>query len=455
MTIPSTEAAPSHAETGAVMPLTIRSSCTPAHSLSDSAALPRHFKAVRACTEALCKPLATEDYVIQSMPEASPAKWHLAHTTWFFETFVLAAHQDCPPFHPQFRVLFNSYYEAVGPRWPRPERGVLSRPTLAEVYRYRAFVDQHMDELLTTPADLPGEVIDKVVLGLNHEQQHQELILTDIKHALSCNPLLPAYQEQALPMAASNGKAPKPSATEWIAFAEGVHAIGHDGGSFAFDNESPRHRVLLSAFCLARGLVTNRQYLAFIDDGGYERPALWLADGWAVRQAQGWTAPLYWQKQDSARRVYTLAGLLPLDPDEPVCHVSYYEADAFARWAGARLPTEAEWERAAEEQPLAGHFLESGHFQPSAQLAGDDRGPLRQMFGDVWQWTASPYVGYPGYQPVAGALGEYNGKFMCNQLTLRGASCVTPRSHARRTYRNFFPPQARWQFSGIRLAADA
>jgi ergothioneine biosynthesis protein EgtB len=437
------------------MPLTIRSSRVPPLGPADRASLLDRFEEIRGCTESLCKPLATEDYVIQSMPDASPAKWHLAHTSWFFETFVLAAHlPGYRPFHPQFRALFNSYYEAVGPRWPRPERGVLSRPTVAEVYRYRAYVDRWMTELLATPGELPSEVFDGILLGLNHEQQHQELILTDLKHALSCNPLLPTYRESAPPAVGNQGnrKRNEAPAAQWSDFSEGVHWIGHESSTFAFDNEAPRHRVFLDAFCLAHCLVTNREYLSFVDDGGYERPAFWLADGWSVRQAQQWTAPLYWQKVGDAWQTYTLAGLLPLEPEEPVCHVSFYEADAFARWAGARLPTEAEWERAAQEQPLAGHFLESGRLQPSAQPAGDDRGPLRQMFGDVWQWTASPYCGYPGYQPVEGALGEYNGKFMCNQQTLRGASCVTPRSHARRTYRNFFPPQARWQFSGIRLA---
>jgi ergothioneine biosynthesis protein EgtB len=351
-------------------------------------------------------------------------------------------------FHPQFGFLFNSYYEAVGPRWPRPERGLLSRPTVAEVYRYRAHVDAHMAELLRTSAEALLTQLDAVVtLGLNHEQQHQELILTDLKNALARNPLRPEYR-QAVPSDA------EPPPADWIAFPEGVTWIGHEGSSFVFDNESPRHRVFLNGCRLASRLVTNEEFLAFMIDGGYRRPELWLSDGWATRQAQGWYAPLYWEDQGGEWVTMTLGGWRPVAAAEPVCHVSYYEADAFARWAGARLPTEAEWERAAATVPVTGHFLESEHFHPWPAPATDDRGPLAQLYGDVWQWTASPYVGYPGYEPALGALGEYNGKFMCNQLVLRGASCATPRSHARATYRNFFPPDARWQFSGIRLAQD-
>jgi ergothioneine biosynthesis protein EgtB len=407
------------------------------------------YRAIRGASEALCEPLATEDYVIQSTPECSPVKWHLAHTTWFFETFVLVPHlPEYRSFHPQFGFLFNSYYEAVGPRWPRPVRGLLSRPTVAEVYRYRAFVDEHLDRLFQPgqSAVLEGAAAT-VVLGLNHEQQHQELMVTDLKHAWSANPLHPVYRE-ALP---ENGRR---RAGEWHTFSEGVGWIGHDGKGFAFDNESPRHRTFLHSFQLASGLVTNGDYLAFVADGGYERPELWLSEGWATRQAKGWNAPLYWEEQDGEWSVVTLAGLRPLSLEGPVCHVSYYEADAFARWAGARLPTEAEWEVAARDFAVTGHFLEGGRFHPAASPAAADGGPLYQLYGDVWQWTASPYVGYPGYRPPSGALGEYNGKFMCNQFVLRGASCATPRTHARLTYRNFFPPDARWQFSGIRLAKD-
>jgi ergothioneine biosynthesis protein EgtB len=406
--------------------------------------LAARYRAVRRATEALCEPLEVEDYVIQSMPEASPAKWHLAHTSWFFETFVLAAHvPGYRPFHPQFAVLFNSYYNAVGPRWPRPVRGLLSRPTVAEVFRYRAAVDERMAALFHS-ADLRRRAADVVTLGLSHEQQHQELLLTDLKHALAANPLRPAYRAVSPPV----GPAPP---LAWIPFPAGVASIGHDGDGFAFDNESPRHRVFLEGFELATRPVINGEYLAFMADGGYERPELWLSDGWAARQAHGWAAPLYWERDGDDWVALTLGGPRPVGPDEPACHVSYYEADAFARWAGARLPTEAEWEASAAGLPVAGHFAEGGFCHPTAPAADDD-GPLWKLYGDVWQWTASAYAGYPGYAAPAGALGEYNGKFMCNQMVLRGASCATPRSHARLTYRNFFPPEARWQFTGLRLA---
>jgi len=405
------------------------------------------YRIVRGCTEQICEPLTTEDYVVQSMPDASPVKWHLAHTSWFFETFVLTPYlSGYRPFHPLFGVLFNSYYNAVGPRWPRPQRGLLSRPGVGEVFAYRRHVDQAMAKFfklaqMEKPSDAPA----RITLGLNHEQQHQELILTDVKHVLASNPLRPAYCS-APPMEGSQ------RLTQWRAFPAGLVTLGHEDDGFAFDNELPRHEVYLRAFQLASCLTTNADYLEFIRDGGYDRPGLWLSDGWAVRQAQSWTCPLYWERQNAEWYIMTLGGLRPLDPAEPVCHVSYYEADAYARWAEARLPTEAEWETAAG--PVTGHFLDGGRFHPSAAAAADDRGPLFQLYGDVWQWTASPYIGYPGYAPLTGALGEYNGKFMCNQMVLRGASCATPRSHARRTYRNFFPPDARWQFSGIRLARD-
>jgi ergothioneine biosynthesis protein EgtB len=415
----------------------------------DRDTLVAQFQSVRRQTEALCQPLETEDYVIQSMAEASPVKWHLAHTSWFFETFVLAAQLPAyRAFHPEFAVLFNSYYEAVGPRWPRPQRGMLSRPTVNEIYRYRAYVDEHVARWIrSAPGEILQGAVGTVVLGMNHEQQHQELILTDLKHAWSANPLHPIYRPAI-------AKAAAPPELTWQHLPAGVAEIGHAGPGFAFDNESPRHRVMLHGAQLAGRLVTNEEYLAFVADGGYDRPDHWLSDGWAARQANGWTAPLYWHKQDDAWSVVTLAGLRPLELHEPVCHVSGYEADALARWSGARLPTEAEWEAAAALLPVAGHFLEAEHFHPTATPAHDDHGPLHQLYGDVWQWTASPYVGYPGYRPLAGALGEYNGKFMCNQLVLRGASCATPRSHARATYRNFFPPDARWQFTGIRLARE-
>jgi ergothioneine biosynthesis protein EgtB len=417
----------------------------------DRAALDTAYRSVRSQTELLCEPLQPEDFVIQSMPDASPVKWHLAHTTWFFETFLLTPHQKgYEAFHPLYGELFNSYYEAVGPRWPRPQRGLLSRPTVAEVFRYRRFVDEAVSRFLrSAPDDAVERVAEVLRLGSNHEQQHQELIVTDLQHAWSANPLHPVYREPA----PEDSTPPPPAA--WVSFAGGVTEIGHDGSGFAFDNESPRHRAYLEDFRLADRLVTNAEYLQFMADGGYERPEWWLSEGWATRQARGWSAPLYWQQRDGAWFTTTLAGLQPLNPRAPVCHVSFYEADAFTRWAGARLPTEAEWETAAARQPVAGHFLEAGRLRPSVAPAADDCGPLFQLFGDVWQWTSSPYVGYPGYRPAAGALGEYNGKFMCNQLVLRGASCATPRGHARRTYRNFFPADARWQFTGIRVAQES
>jgi ergothioneine biosynthesis protein EgtB len=414
-----------------------------------NASLADLFRAVRRATETLCVPLAADDYMLQSMPDASPLKWHLAHTTWFFETFVLVPQlRDYQAFRPEFQFLFNSYYNAVGPRWPRPERGLLSRPTIEEVYRYRAYVDEQMGRLFGTLTEKQLSLLaPTVLLGVNHEQQHQELMVTDLKHAWAANPLHPVLREAVVEEA-------NPPPLRWLIFPGGLSWIGHEGEGFAFDNEAPRHRVFQHGFELASRLVTNAEYLAFIGDRGYERPELWLSDGWGACQAGGWTAPLYWQQAGAKWSMVTLAGVRPLEPDEPVCHISYYEADAFARWAGGRLPTEAEWETAAADAPLTGHFLESNRFHPTATAAPDDRGPLYKLYGDVWQWTASPYVGYPGYRPAAGALGEYNGKFMCNQLVLRGASCATPRSHAHPTYRNFFPPDARWQFAGLRLARN-
>jgi len=420
---------------------------TPRAEEPSSAALENLYRSVRGQTQVLCEPLETDDYMLQSMPEASPAKWHLAHTTWFFETFVLADYaRHYRPFDPRFSFLFNSYYEAVGERWPRPQRGLLSRPTVGEVFRYRAHIDEAVYELMAYPMD--PEAANRILLGLHHEQQHQELLVTDLKHAWSSNPIHPVYR----PYKPDDGAR---ALARWIGFGGGLVSIGHDGSAFAFDNEGPRHREFVDACEIASRLVTNAEYQEFIEDRGYERPELWLSDGWATLRAGRWDAPLYWQREEACSRWLnvTMAGLREVAPDEPVCHVSFFEADAYARWAGARLPTEAQWETAADAA-ITGNFLEGGRFHPAATIAADDRGPLHQVNGDVWQWTASPYVGYPGYNPPAGALGEYNGKFMCNQFVLRGASCVTPRSHARRTYRNFFPPEARWQFSGIRLARD-
>jgi ergothioneine biosynthesis protein EgtB len=408
---------------------------------------PPRYREIRRTTEALCAPLAVEDYVVQSMPDVSPTKWHLAHTSWFFETFVLTpALPGYRPYHPGYKVLFNSYYHGVGAMHPRPERGLLSRPTVAEVYAYRAHVDREMESLFTGHPDRARDLAFTVELGLHHEQQHQELLRTDIKHVFSRNPLHPAYRELPLPP-----RRPAPS-PEWIAFEEGIRSLGDDGPGFAFDNERPRHRVLVPGFRLATRPVTNREFLAFVEDGGYARPELWLSDGWATREAEGWTTPLHWVDGEGGRQEFTLGGLRELDLDAPVSHVSHYEADAYARWAGARLPTEAEWETAAAEAPMAGNFQDEGFLHPIPAPAGD--GAL-QLLGDVWEWTGSPYLPYPGFRPFAGGLGEYNGKFMSGQMVLRGGSCVTPRSHLRATYRNFFPPHSRWQFMGFRLAADA
>jgi ergothioneine biosynthesis protein EgtB len=409
------------------------------------------YAAVRGFTERLCEPLVVEDFVVQSMPDVSPTKWHLAHTSWFFETFVLKPHHPgYRELDPAYAFLFNSYYTQVGPRHCRPQRGYLSRPTVEQVFRYRRHVDEAMQGMLSGAApaamDLAGPLIE---VGLNHEQQHQELMLTDLKHVFSVNPLRPAYHERSRP----DDAAPA-GALEWIPFSGGLHEIGHPGEAFAFDNETPRHRVYLEPFALASRLVTNAEYLAFVEDGGYTRPELWLSMGWDEAQGNGWSEPFYWEASEDGWSTFTLEGLRPLDPAEPVTHLTYFEADAFARWAGERLPTEAEWEVAAATVPVRGNLAESGRFHP-APAPRTEGGTLEQMYGDVWEWTQSPYSPYPGYRPAAGALGEYNGKFMCNQFVLRGGSCATPETHIRPTYRNFFPPDAAWQFSGLRLARDA
>ena len=423
------------------------------------ATLAERFRAVRAQTEALCEPLQIEDFVVSSMPDVSPTKWHLAHTSWFFETFVLASHD--PSYvspDPRYAFLFNSYYVQAGERHCRARRGLVTRPTVEEVFAYRAYVDAHVCALIERIGDDAGHPAGPLIeLGLHHEQQHQELLLTDIKHVFWMNPMRPAYRERA---AASTADAPP---LRWSAVPEGVYRIGHESPGFAFDNEGPSHRVFVDAFRLATRLVTNGEYLDFVEDGGYRRPELWLSSAWAVVQERRWDAPLYWERTADDWTEFTLAGTRPLDPGEPVCHVSYYEADAFARWAGHRLPTEAEWEIAAAVAKArvgvgvgvgVGTFVESRRFHP-APVSGIDGDAPRQLYGDVWQWTRSPYVAYPGYVPAAGAIGEYNGKWMCDQWVLRGASCATPRSHARPTYRNFFPSDARWQFTGLRLAAQA
>jgi ergothioneine biosynthesis protein EgtB len=422
------------------------------HELAARTALPEaplaeRYAAIRTATEALSAPLSAEDCTIQSMADASPVKWHLAHTSWFFETFVLAPHRaGYALFDPAFRVLFNSYYNAVGDKHPRPQRGLLSRPSLESVRAYRRHVDRAMEELF--PSVKSAELADLIELGINHEQQHQELILTDLKHMLSCNPLRPVYAATLRSVTA-----PAPTARGWIEFEERLTEIGHEPPGFAFDNETPRHREFVPGFALAPHPVSNAEYLEFMRDGGYRRSELWLSEGWDWVSATAVTAPFYWERDGNTWKYFTLGGMLPLEPEAPVCHVSLYEADAYARWAGARLPTEGEWEVAARDLPIAGNFVEDGWLRPRRPT--DSPGALQQMFGDVWEWTQSAYAPYPGFRPAAGAVSEYNGKFMCNQYVLRGGSCATPRSHIRATYRNFFPAAARWQFTGIRLARDA
>lgn len=399
------------------------------------------YREVRDLTEALAEPLSAEDQTVQSMPDVSPTKWHRAHTTWFFETFLLVPHlKGYRPFDPAFGYLFNSYYEALGKRHPRPERGLITRPGVAEIGAYRAHVDTAMAHLLGT-ANLTPDRKDLILLGLHHEQQHQELLLMDIKHVLSRNPLQPGYR----PLATAAPKSPRP--VRWLNHPGGLVEVGHQNDGFAFDNEGPRHRVWLQPFALADRAVTNGEWQAFMDDGGYRRPELWLSDGWAAVQASGATAPLYWRCLDGSWAEFTLGGNEPLDPSRPVVHVSYYEADAFARWSAARLPTESEWEAVAASQPVEGRGLNLDRLRPETGPAGDFG-----FFGDVWEWTASAYLPYPGFRPAAGAVGEYNGKFMVGQHVLRGGSCATPAGHVRPTYRNFFPPGAQWAFSGLRLA---
>ncbi len=412
------------------------------------------FDEVRATTESLVEPLTPEDMVVQSMPDASPARWHLAHSTWFFETFILAqVRPDHPPFHPGFGYLFNSYYNAIGERVARHQRGILSRPTVEEIRQYRRAVDDQIRDVLTTadPDDL-NRIAPAITLGLHHEQQHQELLLTDILHAFASNPLRPAYRDDLpeSPSSLVNGRTTA-SPLHWLTYPEGIQEIGLEGSAFGFDNERPRHRVFLEPFQLASRPSTNREYLAFLADDGYQRPEFWLSDGWAKVNAGRWKAPLYWEQREDHWWTMTLAGPRLLNLDEPACHLSYFEADAFARWSGARLPTEAEWEIAAEGAPIEGNLLEIGNLHPTPSPAGTPVHPTA-LFGDVWEWTRSPYTAYPGFAPPAGAIGEYNGKFMNGQYVLRGGSCVTSQTHIRSTYRNFFPPESRWQFSGLRLA---
>ena len=412
--------------------------------------LATRLRETRATTEALAAPLAPEDQVVQSMPDVSPTKWHRAHTTWFFETFVLGPHQPgYRPVEPGYDYLFNSYYEQVGPRHPRAERGLISRPTVAEVGAYRIAVDHALGSFIDgTARERWDDVGPLIELGIHHEQQHQELLLMDIKHVLSRNPLHPAYADAA-DLTLPGDAVP----ISWIDVAGGIEPVGHPGGGFAFDNEGPRHDTLLRPFRIADRLVSNGDWLAFMADGGYERPELWLSDGWATVQQLGWRAPLYWEPEGDGWVEFTLHGVRPVDPVDPVVHVSYLEADAYATWAGARLPTEFEWEVAARTRGVAdatGHH--AVHLHPSGRGA---TAGLGQAGTEVWEWTASSYLPYPGFQPPPGAVGEYNGKFMCGQMVLRGGACVTPPGHARPSYRNFFPPAARWAFAGLRLATDA
>jgi ergothioneine biosynthesis protein EgtB len=423
------------------------------HGAARPTSLSANYAAIRQASLALAAPLSPEDCQLQSMPDASPTKWHLAHITWFFETFVLERFEPgFRPFEPAYRVLFNSYYQGVGERHPRPRRGLVSRPTLAEVQRYRADVDARMQALIAARGD-DAEIAALVGLGLQHEQQHQELILTDIKHAFAANPLAAPYAKR-WPMAAV-----QPQPIHWFGHEGGLVELGHApdrDGAFCFDNETPRHAAFAAPFEIASRPATYGDFLAFIDEAGYARPELWLSMGWDWVQAERREAPLYWLRDGERWLNHTLQGTVEIDPHTPICHLSYFEADAFARWAGARLPTELEWERAARalRSTTTGNFADRGAFHPLPQTAPAGDEPV-QMFGDVWEWTRSAYLAYPGYRPLAGAVGEYNGKFMCNQFVLRGGSCATPSGHVRASYRNFFPPDAQWQFSGLRLARDA
>lgn len=412
--------------------------------LSDS------YRKTRELSRELASPLSTEDYVVQSMPDVSPTKWHLAHTSWFFEEFVLSkVYPRYRSLHPQYSFLFNSYYVQAGERHCRPKRGLISRPTVTEVYSYRSYVDDAVRSLFK---DLKNEKFFKIApviqTGINHEQQHQELILTDIKHVFSQNPLHPVYKKPRRPLR-NTAKVRQ----FWMDIRGGIYEIGNNGRDFGYDNEFPRHKMYIEPFSISSKLITNAEYIKFINDGAYLRPELWLSDGWNAVQENGWNAPLYWEKADNKWYSFTLHGFTRIDPDEPVSHISFYEAEAYSRWAGARLPSEFEWEVASEGLKVKGNFVEDKNFHPMPLKSKNKE--LEQMYGDLWEWTRSPYSPYPGYQAPPGALGEYNGKFMCNQMVLRGGSCATSRSHIRNCYRNFFPPDSRWQFTGIRLAKDA
>jgi len=407
----------------------------------------KRYKEVRNFTEKLTEPLEIEDFVVQVMENASPTKWHLAHTTWFFETFVLEdSFENYQPVNSQYAYLFNSYYLQTGDPHCRDKRGNITRPTVKQVFKYRQDIDQKILDLLDSCSEREFDQIGPVIeIGINHEQQHQELMLADLKYLFAQNPLYPAYipKEDSMDESIESG-------LTWSSFDEGIQWIGHNGKGFTYDNEHPMHRQFLQEYQLANRLVTNREYIEFIEDGGYERHSLWLDEGWATVVEKGWEAPLYWEHKDGEWYYYTLGGFQKVNPDEPVVHVSYFEADAFARWVGARLPTEAEWENAAGNQPIEGNFVEDQYFHPKPDTQAGEG--LHQIYGDVWEWTQSSYAAYPGYKPLPGALGEYNGKFMCNQYVLRGGSCATSITHIRPTYRNFFHAHERWQFMGIRLA---
>jgi ergothioneine biosynthesis protein EgtB len=432
------------ARQGAVRP-------TPLAGRTRSQALIEQFRQVRDFSTHLCRNLEPEDCVVQSMPDVSPTKWHLAHTSWFFETFVVKVWmQRYRSEVPQYAYLFNSYYNAAGDMHRRDLRGLISRPTVAETYQFRESIDRCVTAVIEEAGDELFPEIERVVtLGLHHEQQHQELLVTDIKHVFSQNPLYPVFQ--ALETKAETGKiAPQ----HFAEFDEATVLVGHGGGGFSYDNEGPRHRALVPSFALSNRLITNGEYLAFMEAGGYTRPEFWLSLGWTTVNEQRWLAPLYWVQRDGAWWNFTLSGFRPVDESEPVTHVSYFEADAYANWDGARLPTEFEWEHAASELPIEGNFVDTQRFHPAPTGSANGDPGLMQIFGDAWEWTRSAYLPYPGYRAGPGALGEYNGKFMCNQMVLRGGSCATSRDHIRPTYRNFFQPEKRWQFTGIRLAHD-
>jgi len=405
-------------------------------------ALKLNYLKIRQETEDICSLLQIDDFQIQSITETSPPKWHIAHVSWFFEEFVLSHFLlNYQTFHPKYAYLFNSYYETVGSMQPRAKRGMLSRPPVEDIYAYRKYVDEHVLELNESiDESLWQEFFTRVTLGLNHEQQHQELLLMDIKHNFSVNPLKPAYNEKIVTVTHERAD------MQWTERCGGIVSIGSDANEFCFDNETPRYQVLLNDHKLATRLVNNSEFLEFIQDDGYKRPEFWLADGWYLIQKEKWQHPLYWEKMDNDWQIFTLGGLRQLTPYEPLSHVSFYEADAYARWAGKRLPSEAELENILSEFEVKGNFLDHRILHPQTK---ED-----QWYGDLWQWTSSPYAPYPGFKPLSGSMGEYNGKFMCNQMTLRGGSCVTPLDHTRATYRNFFYPHNRWQFSGLRLAED-